>query len=229
MHHDSDAEDVQPAFTWVTVDVAVAKEASNEAEHWSPPSAREVAAFVERRVSRAETDDGWYAGTVRAPDAPDAPDAPVVPVVPAPGESRYAAHPTHPLRDVPQHVLDAARTVMHDEVVCCGDIAAELAEPVADLMVMALLPWLSFDATAPAPPVPLGSDTEREHAASHALASWLERNPDAPMQAMFDHLFPPARLAFTSSDLSAVLVRALHAGDLELSLDRRLRRPDAPR
>lgn len=49
----------------------------------------------------------------------------------------YAGFPNHPLRDVPQAILDAARAVM-DEVVESKDVSADMARPIADAVVMAL-------------------------------------------------------------------------------------------
>lgn len=52
----------------VTVEVEVHKEPTNEVESWVPPSAREVAAFLQQRASHVETDDGWFVGIVMAPE-----------------------------------------------------------------------------------------------------------------------------------------------------------------
>lgn len=57
--------------------------------------------------------------------------------------NRYQDHPTHPLHNVPQEILDAARFVM-SEAVECRDISAANADPLADAVVMALLPWLGW-------------------------------------------------------------------------------------
>lgn len=61
---------------------------------------------------------------------PDAPD--------------YAKYPDHPLCGVPQEILDAAREVL-DGAVVWKDIADEHAHPLADAVVMNLLPWLRLD------------------------------------------------------------------------------------
>lgn len=47
----------------LTIEVEVHKIASNEADPWIPPSARQVAAFVQDRLNRVEH-DGWYVGIV---------------------------------------------------------------------------------------------------------------------------------------------------------------------
>lgn len=51
--------------------------------------------------------------------------------------TRYDAYPDHPLYGVPQEVLDAAREVMA-EAVECHDVSAELADPLADAVVMSM-------------------------------------------------------------------------------------------
>lgn len=53
----------------VPVEVEIHKEPTNEADLWSPPSARQVAAFLQERASHVETDDGWFVGAVVALDA----------------------------------------------------------------------------------------------------------------------------------------------------------------
>lgn len=42
------------------VEVIVAKEPTNEADHWTPPSAADVAEFLRSKAQAHETDDGWY-------------------------------------------------------------------------------------------------------------------------------------------------------------------------
>ena len=58
----------------------------------------------------------------------------------------YAAFPGHSLHDVPLEVLQAARRVM-DEAARQGDVDPELAQPLADAVVMGCLPairsWLT--------------------------------------------------------------------------------------
>lgn len=55
-----------PTDAWVTIEVAVRKEAENEAEDWTPPTAREVADFVEGLTAGRETDDGWEVNICRS-------------------------------------------------------------------------------------------------------------------------------------------------------------------
>lgn len=55
----------------------------------------------------------------------------------------YQDYPDHPLHNVPQEVLDAARLMMTGAVKC-HDISVTDAEPLADAVVMALLPWLRW-------------------------------------------------------------------------------------
>lgn len=50
------------------VRVIVAKEPSNEADPWTPPSASEVAEFVRSKTQAEETDDGWYVVHVESED-----------------------------------------------------------------------------------------------------------------------------------------------------------------
>jgi hypothetical protein len=56
----------------------------------------------------------------------------------------------HPLHGIPAEVLQAARGVL-TEAVAWKDVDADQAEPLADAVVMALLPWL--DTTRVIPPV----------------------------------------------------------------------------
>lgn len=60
----------------------------------------------------------------------------------------YDMHPEHPLRNVPQEILDAARSVL-DECVAWKEVERYMAHPIADAVVVALLPWLS--------PFPMGT------------------------------------------------------------------------
>lgn len=53
----------------------------------------------------------------------------------------YAPFPNHPLRPVPQVVLDAARSAL-DGAVEWKDVDPDMAHPIADAVVVALLPWL---------------------------------------------------------------------------------------
>lgn len=57
-------------------------------------------------------------------------------------DPRYAAYPDHPLTNVPLEVLDAARKVMFDAAIW-KDVAPGMADPLADAVVIALLPWLN--------------------------------------------------------------------------------------
>lgn len=59
----------------------------------------------------------------------------------------YANYPSHPLYNVPEEILDAARQELRGAAFC-GDVDSDLADPIADAVVMSLLPWLSwFDAS----------------------------------------------------------------------------------
>jgi len=60
----------------------------------------------------------------------------------------YRDHPDHPLHDVPQDVLDAARACLQ-EAAQWGGVHPDDVQPLADAVVMACLPpmraWLSSD------------------------------------------------------------------------------------
>ena len=60
--------------------------------------------------------------------------------------TRYADYPDHPLREIPQAVLDAARAAV-SEAAGAGDVDPEQIEPIADAVVLAVLPamraWLT--------------------------------------------------------------------------------------
>lgn len=55
-----------PSPNTVRLLVDVQKQASNETVDWTPPTAREVAAFVQRLTALRETDDGWEITLVQA-------------------------------------------------------------------------------------------------------------------------------------------------------------------
>lgn len=55
--------------------------------------------------------------------------------------TRYSQFPQHPLRDIRQPVLDAARHAMQ-EAADCGEVPQNMVKPIADMVVMDLLPWL---------------------------------------------------------------------------------------
>jgi hypothetical protein len=61
--------------------------------------------------------------------------------------TRYSKYPQHVLRDVPQEMLDAARSVLA-AATPWKDVDAEMAEPIADAVVAALRPWLLIDGEA---------------------------------------------------------------------------------
>ena len=63
-------------------------------------------------------------------------------------ESRYAAFPAHPLAKIRQRVLEAAHRAMY-EAVDAKDVEPGMAEPIADMVVMDLLPWLKPEAFLP--------------------------------------------------------------------------------
>lgn len=56
----------------------------------------------------------------------------------------------HPLRDVDPAVLRAAREAMQGAVVW-KDVHPDMAEPIADAIVMSLLPWLCIKAVRTLP------------------------------------------------------------------------------
>lgn len=62
--------------------------------------------------------------------------------------SRYAAFPAHPMARVRQRVLEAAHKAMF-EAVEAGEVAPGMAEPIADMVVMDLLPFLAPEAFLP--------------------------------------------------------------------------------
>lgn len=51
----------------------------------------------------------------------------------------------HPLHDVPQAILEAARAVLAGAALE-KDVDPDAADPIADAVVIQLLPWLTFDA-----------------------------------------------------------------------------------
>lgn len=55
--------------------------------------------------------------------------------------TRYAAFPDHPLHAVPQAILDAARAAV-GEAAECNDVDPSMVDPIADSVVISLLPWL---------------------------------------------------------------------------------------
>jgi hypothetical protein len=59
--------------------------------------------------------------------------------------TRYADFPDHPLVNIRQAVLDAARHAMA-EAADAGDTSSEMINPIADMVVMDLLPWLKPEA-----------------------------------------------------------------------------------
>jgi hypothetical protein len=59
--------------------------------------------------------------------------------------SRYAVFPQHPMARVRQRVLEDAHRAMF-KAVDEKDVEPGMAEPIADMVVMALLPWLSPEA-----------------------------------------------------------------------------------
>lgn len=59
--------------------------------------------------------------------------------------TRYADHPDHPLCNVRQEVLDAARHAMA-EAADAKDVTEEMVNPIADMVVMDMLPWLKPEA-----------------------------------------------------------------------------------
>lgn len=57
--------------------------------------------------------------------------------------SRYDAFPDHPLCGVPDEILAAARQELSSAAVW-GDVRDDMVEPLADAVVMSLLPWLRY-------------------------------------------------------------------------------------
>jgi hypothetical protein len=67
----------------------------------------------------------------------------------------YTDYPEHPLHKVPQEILDAAREALHD-VAIWKDVDRDMATPIADSVVVALIPWLRTRRTdRPRKPKPL--------------------------------------------------------------------------
>lgn len=56
--------------------------------------------------------------------------------------SVYDNYPNHPLCGIKQEILDAAREVMEGAVIW-KDVDPDMADPIADAVVMALLPWIN--------------------------------------------------------------------------------------
>lgn len=59
--------------------------------------------------------------------------------------NQYDDYPDHPLHGIDNKILEAARRVMRDAVTW-KDVDPEMAEPLADAVVMNLLPWIQGDA-----------------------------------------------------------------------------------
>lgn len=57
--------------------------------------------------------------------------------------SRYTDVPGHPLRLVPDEVLKSARSVLA-AAANLRDVDPEMADPIADAVVIALMPWLPW-------------------------------------------------------------------------------------
>jgi hypothetical protein len=55
----------------------------------------------------------------------------------------YREFPDHPLRNVPDEILAEARKVLQGAVVW-KNVDAEAADPIADAVVVALLPWINW-------------------------------------------------------------------------------------
>lgn len=55
----------------------------------------------------------------------------------------YAAYPDHPLHGVPDEILQAARDMMRGAVIW-GSVDTQMADPLADAVVMAVTPWLKY-------------------------------------------------------------------------------------
>lgn len=62
--------------------------------------------------------------------------------------TRYAEYPDHPLYRIRQAVLDAARHAMQ-EAADAKDVDAKMVNPIADMVVMDMLPWLKPEAFLP--------------------------------------------------------------------------------
>ena len=67
------------------------------------------------------------------------------------GLDRYDDHPEHPLHGIDKRILQAARAAM-DDVAEARDISPAMVVPVADMMVMALLPYLAKPGVRPSEP-----------------------------------------------------------------------------
>lgn len=56
----------------------------------------------------------------------------------------YAEWTEHPLKDVPADIFTAARGVLA-KAVQWHDVDADVAEAIADAVVIALVPWLTWE------------------------------------------------------------------------------------
>lgn len=59
--------------------------------------------------------------------------------------TRYSQFPQHPLVNIRQAVLDSARHAMQ-EAADSGEITQNMVKPIADMVVMGMLPWLKPEA-----------------------------------------------------------------------------------
>jgi len=85
--------------------------------------------------------------------------------------SRYDDYPDHPLCGFPESVLEVARESLQGAVEW-GDISEDMRDPIADAMVMALLPWIDTSRVVIADdPEPCPGECED---------GWVILNPDWP-------------------------------------------------
>jgi hypothetical protein len=63
-------------------------------------------------------------------------------------KSRYSQFPQHPLRNIRQAVLNSARHAMQ-EAAEARDVDEQMVKPIADMVVMDMLPWLKPEAFLP--------------------------------------------------------------------------------
>ncbi len=62
--------------------------------------------------------------------------------------TRYSKFPDHPLYNIRQEVLESARKAML-EAADAHEVEPEMVNPIADMVVMEMLPWLKSEAFSP--------------------------------------------------------------------------------
>lgn len=97
--------------------------------------------------------------------------------------TRYDDWPEHPLFGVPAAVLAVARTVMADAAQT-GDVDADMADPLADAVVLELrrAGHITWDIQGPSGPEPVSVGSAHD-ARAEAMLAWLGEHGYLPAQA----------------------------------------------